>query len=573
MENYHDFLKPSIKEIRKSIVDIDDSYNNDWDILAELCQNSIDAIRKKNISNGKINIEINALKKSITVEDNGIGIDPDQLLILLAPFSSNKEHDESSIGEKGVGLTFVLFSCNDFRIHSGNENGSSIGKIKDALNWKKSSCNDSVKIQLEKPTEEIHGTKVILNEIGDIPLFKLTFEQIKYILRTRTAIGDTLSLWNDNYENKIQVYLKFTNLDGEQFHEDLKNKYWLIHESIDNHAKIDLDEFIAFANDADRTDQEKRKKLQDKIIYKKGLFNYNGRTIKYYTCFVPKRRVWEDLSVETYKLCTVENLNMDNTNGNTWYDDFGYTIFSSGIYTSVKGMPTGISIEHPSTGYAGYWSNIFILFEDAHLKFDIGRKSIHGMISRIYKNFAKEIFNEYLKYITKYVSGEITTNSDWDKEEVFAEIDSIIDLNRKNSLFKKTPRDQEASVSAIFYELIGNKTIQNIIPLISGYRNKYDLYAKWNHKKIVVEFKAKLRNILKDFNDEQKLFNEIDLIVCWNVNEEDNQAMKNKGITLEKITTSILSDNSKKVIPHSTHEIILSGFTKPIYIIDLEKLV
>ncbi len=42
-----EFLKPSNREIRKSIKDVDDSYNNDWDILAELCQNSVDAIRKK----------------------------------------------------------------------------------------------------------------------------------------------------------------------------------------------------------------------------------------------------------------------------------------------------------------------------------------------------------------------------------------------------------------------------------------------------------------------------------------------------------------------------------------------
>ena len=41
-----DFLKSSIKSLRHSIRDIDDSYNNFWDIFAELAQNSVDAINE-----------------------------------------------------------------------------------------------------------------------------------------------------------------------------------------------------------------------------------------------------------------------------------------------------------------------------------------------------------------------------------------------------------------------------------------------------------------------------------------------------------------------------------------------
>lgn len=42
-----DFLKPDVLQIKKSIKGIDDSYNNEWDILAELIQNAVDAIRLK----------------------------------------------------------------------------------------------------------------------------------------------------------------------------------------------------------------------------------------------------------------------------------------------------------------------------------------------------------------------------------------------------------------------------------------------------------------------------------------------------------------------------------------------
>ena len=561
-----EFLKPSLREIRKSIKDIDDSYNNDWDILAELLQNSVDAIKKQKPSKPQIIIDVDSINRSITVQDNGNGIDKNDLPILLAPFSTNKEDDEDTIGEKGVGLTFVIFSCNEFYIKTGNSTGVTQGKIVDAYNWKNSISSEQIFLDIDNLSEEFQGSRIELRNVKESPIFKLSSEQLKFVLRTKTAIGSTNYLW-ENEVLDIEIILKHKDLNGNINETILPNRYQLIYEDLDSISQIDLDDFIVYANDADKTDIDKRRKLQDKIIYKKGVFKHGGRDIKYVTCFVPKRKVWNDLSIKK-GLCKDAELE-----SNEWIDEFYYTIFSEGIYTSVKGMPTGISIEHPTTGYAGYWSNIFILFEDKHLKFDIGRKSIHGMTAKIYKNFAREIFNEYLKYITKYVSGEVSINSEWDKDEIFAEIDKLIDLKSSNTKFTKTPKDQEASVSAIFYESIGNGKIKDITPLVSGYRNKYDLYAKWGNKKIVFEIKSKLKNILKDFNDEQKMFDEIDCIVCWDVSDEDKQAMKNRGIELEKIEFSSLSSGNNKIIPNSTHQLILSGFVAPIYVIDLKKTI
>ena len=51
-----DFLMPTLNEIRQSIRGIDDSYNNFWDVLAEIVQNAIDAIHRGNIENGEVNL-------------------------------------------------------------------------------------------------------------------------------------------------------------------------------------------------------------------------------------------------------------------------------------------------------------------------------------------------------------------------------------------------------------------------------------------------------------------------------------------------------------------------------------
>jgi hypothetical protein len=47
--------------------------------------------------------------------------------------------------------------------------------------------------------------------------------------------------------------------------------------------------------------------------------------------------------------------------------------------------------------------------------------------------------------------------------------------------------------------------------------------------------------------------------------------MRDMGVNVEEINTSMFGRDAKK-IPHSTHIMNLSGFTNPIYIIDLRKL-
>ena len=557
------FLQQGVKQVRKSIRDIDDSYNNDWDIIAELVQNSVDAIRKAKQENGEIEVTVDSQNKTIIVKDNGIGIAPDQLPILLAPFATDKEDDESAIGEKGVGLTFVLFSCNDFHIKSGNVHGASEASIKDAYNWKISSTSDFLPLTYGNLDESLNGTQVTLKKVAETPLFDLSFNQLEYVLRTKTAIGNTNTIWGTDI--KINVLLTHINQDGTSHSKEVDFKYWLPIENIDNYGKIDIKDFYEYIK-KDRTDQDKRKKLKDKIVYKTVIYDYNGRSVKAFACFVPKRRTWNDLT-RYYSIATEEQLANEE-----WIDKYYYSAFYSGIFSSVKGMPTGVTIDHPITGAQGAWPQLYILFEDRRLKFDIGRKAIHGMQARIYKNFAKEIFSEFQR-LAKYISGEVIMDRDWEKEEIFAEIDKLLDLDVKGILLKKTPREQEASVAGLFFECLGNKIIKDIYPLVSGYRNKYDLYAMWGNKKIVIEFKSKLQNILKDFNDETKLFNEINCIVCWDVTESDQQCLANKGIDLEEISYNSLPGTVPENIPSSTHKISLSGFVAPIYVIDLKKVI
>ena len=256
----------------------------------------------------------------------------------------------------------------------------------------------------------------------------------------------------------------------------------------------------------------------------------------------------------------------------------GYCLCSDGIYTATKGMPTGISIIHPITGYAGYWPNFFMLFQDDALKFDIGRKSIHGNIQNIYQKIAKEIFNSIIKYVAKYalvMPIVIGPSDDFDKIKIIDEVRGLVNLNSEKVSFVKNPSDQEASVSAIFFELIGNGSITDIIPIYLGYRNRYDLYAYYKSetgesKFVFCEFKSHLRNLKDDFPDETKLFNELDYVICWDVNDKDIQELYNQNIGCEKVESSSLHSID---CPASVTHMLFIPNCKPVYVIDLKELV
>lgn len=561
----YSFLTPTINSIRKSIRGIDDSYNNFWDILAELLQNSVDAINKNNNQRGNINIVINAITKTIQVIDDGIGIKAEDIPVLLSPFSTNKENDMDTIGEKGVGLKFVIFQSDKFimKTRSVNSEKGAQAIINNAKTWKNSTDKEMLMVNIKEDDNVPLGTDITVSGINNDELFDLSFDNLKFVIRTKTAIGNVLNIFD--FVDNINVHLKYTDLNGNTKEDDLPYKYWLPTESLPSKSKIDLDDFSDWLSQDDRSDNEKRNKLKDKVIYKKGTIQHSDvREIKFWLCYVPKRDIWKTISIN-------DNLLTENErNDEEKLATKNLKMHQYGIYTSVKGMPTGITINSPTTGRAGYWGNMFILLEDNQLKFDIGRKSINSAVQTMYQKHLKEIFNKITNIVSKYVAGEpeMSPNPTWVRDDIINEINELPPLRNDVVNFEKLPNEQEASVAAIFYELIGSKKINNIIPVISGYKNKYDLYAKYKNHFIIIEFKSHLRYILRDFDDDVKLSNEIDYIVCWDVNDEDITEFYSRGLQVEKIENNPLSSGND-YLECSTHYINIPT-AKPVYVIDLK---
>ena len=122
--------------------------------------------------------------------------------------------------------------------------------------------------------------------------------------------------------------------------------------------------------------------------------------------------------------------------------------------------------------------------------------------------------------------------------------------------------------------MIGSGKIADLEPIYLGYRNKYDLYAYYisseeQHLFKFVEFKSHLKNITKDFSEARKVFDEMDYIVCWDVNDSDVQELSNFGISCEEIEQGTL--HTLECPQSVTHRLSIPN-CNPVYVIDLKKL-
>jgi molecular chaperone HtpG len=139
----------TIDQVEREVTNIQKSYSHYWDILAELCQNSVDAVRdwEEECSasrNHKIELSIDRQSKTVEISDTGIGIDPNRMPELLAPMASAKDTNQDTIGEKGVGLTFWLFCSNTFNLETKSTEGTYSTQIKGARTWYEKNERDNI---------------------------------------------------------------------------------------------------------------------------------------------------------------------------------------------------------------------------------------------------------------------------------------------------------------------------------------------------------------------------------------------------------------------------------------------
>lgn len=133
----------ALNALKREIANILSSYVGWYDPFCELIQNALDAVEAREVQeisaggggnyHPKIDILIDLDSNSLTITDNGIGLDKDKFEQFLAPnfsFKSGKTR-----GHKGVGATYVAYGFNYMRISTKVPGFEASGRIVGAKKW------------------------------------------------------------------------------------------------------------------------------------------------------------------------------------------------------------------------------------------------------------------------------------------------------------------------------------------------------------------------------------------------------------------------------------------------------
>jgi len=556
-----DFLETrSDDSIRKEIRGIRDSYHHYWDLLAELLQNSRDAINRKRKAGGVgpffILITVDASNNRIEVQDNGTGIPKSLIHEMLAPGGGDKDGTGGEVGEKGVGLTYVVFSGDKFSIESRVVDGPVAGGlVEGAQSWLnknhskrpvfspfESQQTSPLSITIDGSIFPIDSyTKIsvggILPAQSDINIFNMTEPQLRLLLRTRTAVGVTKSMFDASSKDEFDVYLS-VNLPTGSAIKKVEAKYIAPHSLLAKSNLVSLDDVKqAFLSRSDLA--SRRKFLGGKSVWTTTKSVVNAWEINVYGVMLTDNEAFRALSKTTLG---VESTEDDESNGTA--------LFQSGIYVGTKGMPTGMRIAPKSGGvYPAYYRRCFFFVESEALKFDLGRKSLHYQYVSRLQSAVATIFADFEKIATYQGDAKVdpgapqTTKAERMQlaQENWAAAEALPELGDPAIQYKKHPNNQEAAVAAVFHELVGAKILNGYKTISTGYSTQYDLHAHYSSPgrqdiKCILEFKHDLETLIRDLEDKKKNFQEIDLLVAW---DADETKLKKAGFDLKQVHGNI----------------------------------
>ena len=555
-----------------------DSYAHPWDVLAELTQNAVDAIELSRRTEhalaanrgaahvSTIQITIDAQQRSVTVRDDGVGISASEIIGVLKPHFSCKR-GKSLRGEKGVGLTYIALVGNKLTIRTKSADGSRQATVIGAQDW--------IGRSRQLPTIEITPLAVLPTsstftevEVGEIPrasagddeldIFELNFKQLAFLLRTRTAIGSTRTLFSDAPDLDIQVRLAVKSAEGLLSAGPIDFSYFTPAELLPKKQLIELKDVIYLLGRAEGS------KINGRSIYfSKNYLSKGGKDIKVY-CFLTSRRVFRE---ESEKLKLPEDLRIQG-----------------GVYVATKGMPTGILLPTPKTGRAGYWPNFYMVVEYDNVKLDLGRKSITGpRVVEMLSKQAGDVFNDvdrYIKYAVREEEGTL------DAVLSQAELqDELIDIRGEPAVTFEDGRGGkdlplqypmlrepklEQDVVAMFAMVLARGLLPyELLRVSSIYR--YDAFIRFRHGNqtavLVAEFKFAGESILKDLSEAKARYGQLQLLVCWSL---DLDKLRQEGFIVD------ILDGSRHDLPGTTHRLAFPSSAnvkdQPIAVIVLQNL-
>ncbi len=416
-------------KLRRKAKEILRAYRHSWDIFSELIQNSVDAINRRyrilnepdfylynefrkhyNVTaqpsyRGIIKIKIDVLNKVIQIEDNGVGIEAENLERFLLPEESGKVLGKE-YGFKGYGLTFAAFISREFQIKSKffvssdtsevNLNGlfdwlvdpTNTAQFPDTPNSSINlpltqsvidgeKCNTVIRVRLEEDYKTrfpaIAATDAALTYIEKPEHWK----RLQYILRSRTAIGNTRSLFNQPPIVPIDVSVTVLFPDNTQEERNLPYEFY--HPREHDEIKSALYDFADYAQK-----------------FPQASFNRNFRGLYHAIMdqsIGARNPIQCDIAILAASSTRLSNIESDLMLDQVEAVDVG--IFY-GIHLSIDGMPTGIRID--DWDIRGNDRKRYYVIVDARLgiseQLDPGRKGISDYFTNLISDRVWELIRD-----------------------------------------------------------------------------------------------------------------------------------------------------------------------------------
>jgi hypothetical protein len=340
---------------------------------------------------GKISITRVDNSRKIVVRDNGVGLSYDQMKEAVKKGKTIKI-GFSNIGELGNGLTYLVSACDEFKLETSNGIEHSQVKIQNMYSW----ISNSPEIEAEplSDPEKISDavdpfTEVTIDKIrvvdSDYPdLFDpvMNTQRFVHLLRTKTAVGSLYDIlrfpiFNTLRADSMEIELIDT-FQGESRTEDLVFGYRSPSQVVRDLHGVAIPPILTLDNAMSRL--ENHTDIGGHSIESVGIFVSDTGVPLYYVGFVANREWFLEAS-RAARLC-------DDPESED-IREIGRFDLNSVIELGVKGMPTGITVNPPVTGFQGYWGNFHIMILDNRLKFDEGRKTPVGRRVSLYRDCAK----------------------------------------------------------------------------------------------------------------------------------------------------------------------------------------
>jgi len=492
--------------IKRQIKNILKSYTGWYDPLSELMQNAIDAVEKRQSQEPgyepQIWIRIDLKKNVVSITDNGVGFDQQQLKSFLAPSVSFKT--PSDRGNKGVGATYLAYGFNSLQIGTKTADCTFTGNIEGGREWVHDESGIKPRPMIHE-AEPIHDVFLTLDQ-GSTFSLKFVGENIRprdlrwlgahncdqweAVLRIRTPLGGIYF----TRECPLPVcHLTVVDEDGFQTEKDITECQYIFPHKVISTCKALAD--IRTTQKALLAKGTDAAKLPDSFYKLNGIYNYWAWADAFSKDGEFKGE-WTPQEEELAELYQTSFYGFFGYSTDIWdvYNDSvlklrkGSRILKGGIQVATNCMPQGDLLIIPLTRNIGYQNVTHVVVHFNQADPDLGRKGFQPEVESLAEHIGMAVVRSMLAWnaLLKKETGAppdivgLKNIHEWIREQEDHEKHNPLVIARKD-VFLPTSEPSltsipscEQDVIALFNQLLAGGVIRGIKLMATSQHQQYD---------------------------------------------------------------------------------------------------